>query len=216
MRIVMDHDFKNLTIIKHAFLDDRVSTLRSVESSRVQFKNALQQISQLLFFEATRNAAVIEVPVQTPLEETHGAKLAGDILVVPILRAGLAMSEAVSLFAPEIAVGIIGLYRDEESLEPVHHYEKFPDGLSDRTVLVLDPMLATGGSAVAAVSLLKKHGAKRMSLLSVIAAPEGVQKLLEEHPDVAIYTAVLDRQLNERGYILPGLGDAGDRYFGTD
>jgi len=170
----------------------------------------------LMAFEATQDLPLEPVEIETPLERMQGAMVAGKKLtLVPILRAGLGMVEGIANLIPSARVGHIGLYRDHDTLEPVDYYFKIPSGEQDRAFFVLDPMLATGGSAVAAVTALKKAGAQRIRFLCLVAAPEGVRRLLDAHPEVPVYAAALDRELNARGYILPGLGDAGDRLFGT-
>ena len=166
-------------------------------------------------FEATRNLELAEKVVQTPLEITHGHFLLRPITLVPVLRAGLGMVEAFSELIPSARIGHIGLYRDHATLIPVEYYCKLPSDVGESDVFVLDPMLATGGSAAAAVDFIKKRGAKRISFLCIIASPEGITTLHEKHPDVEIYCGAVDRELNSEGYILPGLGDAGDRFFGT-
>jgi uracil phosphoribosyltransferase len=167
-------------------------------------------------FEVTKDLDLLPKEVETPLETTQGHALKDEIVIVPILRAGLGMVDAFLELFPEARVGHIGLYRDEETLKPVDYYFKFPKNLDKSIVIILDPMLATGGSICAAVSYLKERGANKIKVVSLIAAPEGINKLTNEHPDVQIYIAVLDRQLNSKGFILPGLGDAGDRIFGTE
>ncbi|MBI2073867.1 MAG: uracil phosphoribosyltransferase, partial [Gemmatimonadetes bacterium] len=176
----------------------------------------VDEIAMLMAYEATKDLPLEPVEVETPLEKTEGAQVAGKKLaLVPILRAGLGMVDGIMELIPGARVGHIGLYRDHETLEPVHYYFKIPGAEQDRLFFVLDPMLATGGSAVHAVTALKNVGARRIRLLCLVAAPEGVKKMLDAHADVPVYTAALDRQLNANGYILPGLGDAGDRLFGT-
>lgn len=167
-------------------------------------------------FEVTRDLALKHGSVRTPLEKTKGFTLADEIVIVPVLRAGLGLVEGFLDFLPEARVGHVGIYRNEKTLEPVDYYSKFPRVLNKGLVLLLDPMLATGGSGSAAISFLKQKGAKRIRFVSLLAAPEGVRKITADHPDVRIFSTVLDRQLNKHGYILPGLGDAGDRIFGTE
>jgi uracil phosphoribosyltransferase len=179
------------------------------------FRNVMKRLSSLMVFEVTKDLSISKLQVETPLEVADGYELKDEIVLVPILRAGLGMVDAFLEFLPEARVGHIGLYRDEETLKPVDYYFKFPQNLGDSLVILLDPMLATGGSATAAVSYLKERGAKNIRVVSLISAPEGIKKLTTEHPDVKLYTAVVDRQLNSKGFILPGLGDAGDRIFGT-
>jgi uracil phosphoribosyltransferase len=179
------------------------------------FRNALRRVSQLLAYEASAHLPLRDIIVETPLERTIAKELAVPVILVPILRAGLGMVDAILEILPDARVGHIGLYRNEETLEPVEYYEKFPDELEHAAVFVLDPMLATGGSAVAAIKLLMKHGANDIRLISLVSAPEGVAFVEGELKQMHIHTAALDRCLNDRGYIMPGLGDAGDRIFGT-
>jgi uracil phosphoribosyltransferase len=193
-----------------------LSILRDRETPTKIFKELVDEIAMLMAYEATSDLALENVTVETPLERTLGHRVAGKKLtLVPILRAGLGMVEGVYRIMPGARVGHIGLYRDHDTLEPVDYYFKVPSDAADRDFFLLDPMLATGGSAVAAVSSLKRAGATRIRFMCLVAAPEGVKRLAGAHPDVMIYCAALDRELNESGYILPGLGDAGDRLFGT-
>ncbi len=176
----------------------------------------LNEISGLMVYEVTRNFPVRPREVETPLEKTTGYVLAKSVILVPILRAGLAMSDGILRLIPHAKVGHLGLYRDKETLKPVEYYRKFPPDIADSEIMVIDPMLATGGSAVAAIDFVKKAGGKSIKFICLVAAPEGVQMLEEHHPDVPIFTAALDRELNDHKYILPGLGDAGDRIYGTE
>jgi uracil phosphoribosyltransferase len=209
-------EFPTLTVVDHPLVRHKVTLLRDRETPVKTFKELVDEIAMLMAYEATADLAVEPVPVDTPLESTTGWAVAGKKLVlVPILRAGLGMVEGILRLVPSARVGHIGLYRDHDTLEPVDYYFKVPGDAAARDFLLLDPMLATGGSAVAAVSSLKRAGATRVRLLCLVAAPEGVRRLAAVHPDVHVYTAALDRQLNANGYILPGLGDAGDRLFGT-
>jgi uracil phosphoribosyltransferase len=175
----------------------------------------LKRVSQLLVYEASQDLALDGKTVETPLEEAQGVVLVHPVVLVPVLRAGLGMVEAFLEILPSARVGHIGLYRNEETLEPVEYYGRYPESLRDATVFLLDPMLATGGSAVAAIRLLREKGAGDIRLASLVSAPEGVRAVETQFPDVPVFTAALDRGLNERGYIVPGLGDAGDRIFGT-
>jgi uracil phosphoribosyltransferase len=210
------HDFPNLTVIGHPLIRHKLAVLRRTETSKKKFKELVDEIAMLMAYEVTKDLPLEEVEIETPLEKTTEMMLAGKKLtVVPILRAGLGMVEGVVRLIPSARVGHIGLFRDHDTLEPVDYYFKIPAGAEARDFILLDPMLATGGSAAAAVSSLKRHGAKRVRMLCLVAAPEGVERMLRDHPDVHVYAAALDRQLNEHGYILPGLGDAGDRLFGT-
>lgn len=208
--------FPNLTVVTHPLVQHKVTLLRDKNTATRDFKALVNEIATLMAYEATKDLLLEPVEVETPLEKTTGVRLAGKKLaLVPILRAGLGMVDGIIELIPNARVGHIGLYRDHATLEPVHYYFKIPGDEEDRLFLLLDPMLATGGSAVQAVTTLKQVGARRVRFLCLVAAPEGVRRMLEAHPDVPIYTAALDRELNEHGYILPGLGDAGDRLFGT-
>jgi uracil phosphoribosyltransferase len=205
-----------LTVIRHPLLQHKLTLLRDHATPTKIFKELVDELAMLMAYEATKDLALQQVSVRTPLEETSGMKVRGKKLtLVPILRAGLGMVEGILRLIPSARVGHIGIYRDHSTLEPVDYYFKIPRDTEERDFFVLDPMLATGGSAVAAVSSLKRSGAQRIRFLCLVAAPEGVQRMERAHPDVPIYAAALDRQLNEHGYILPGLGDAGDRLFGT-
>jgi uracil phosphoribosyltransferase len=209
-------DFSNLTLLDHPLIQHKLTILRDKNTTTRDFKQLVNEIAMLMAFEVTKDLPVEPAPVDTPLEHTTGVRVAGKKLaLVPILRAGLGMVEGISQLIPSARVGHIGIYREHDTLEPVDYYFKIPEGRDARDFFVLDPMLATGGSAVDAVSALKHAGAQRIRFLCLVAAPEGVRRLLQTHPDVPVYAAALDRQLNEHGYILPGLGDAGDRLFGT-
>ncbi|HET7425486.1 MAG TPA: uracil phosphoribosyltransferase [Gemmatimonadales bacterium] len=208
--------FANLTVLDHPLIQHKLSILRDRETSTRDFKQLVSEIAMLMAYEATKDLPTEPVDIETPLERMTGRQVSGKKLtLVPILRAGLGMVEGIAALIPSARVGHIGLYRDHDTLKPVDYYFKIPAAEVERDFYLLDPMLATGGSAVAAVGALKDAGARRIRFLSVVAAPEGVRRMLEAHPDVHIFTAALDRQLNEVGYILPGLGDAGDRLFGT-
>ncbi len=209
--------FANLTVLDHPLIQHKMTILRAKETPPREFKSLVGEIAMLMAYEATKVLPVEEVDVETPLERTRGWRVAGKkVALVPILRAGLGMVDGIAHLIPNARVGHIGLYRDHHTLEPVDYYFKVPGNESDRLFFVLDPMLATGGSAVQAISALKRAGASRVRFLCLVAAPEGVKRMLAAHPDVMIYAAALDRTLNEHGYILPGLGDAGDRLFGTE
>ncbi len=199
----------------HPAILHKLALLRDVRTEPKKFRELVREISWLVGYEALADARVHEVPVQTPMEETVGAELADRIGLVPILRAGLGMVDAMLELMPTAQVWHLGLFRDERTLRPVEYYNKLPDSATVDLCLILDPMLATGGSATAAIEVLKRWGAVRIKLVNLIAAPEGIRAVTAAHPDVPIHCAALDRQLNERGYILPGLGDAGDRQFGT-
>jgi len=208
--------FPNLTVLDHPLIQHKLSILRDRETSTRDFKQLVSEIATLMAYEATKDLATEVVEIHTPLERMIGRQVSGKKLtLVPILRAGLGMVEGIAQLIPSARVGHIGLYRDHDSLKPVDYYFKIPAAEVERDFYVLDPMLATGGSAVAAVGALKQAGARRIRFLSIVAAPAGVQRMLDAHPDVHIYTSALDRELNDLGYILPGLGDAGDRLFGT-
>lgn len=208
--------FPTLRIVSHPLVQHKVSMLRDRATPTKQFKELVDEIAMLMAYEATADLPLASAPVETPLEQTTGQRIAGKKLtLVPILRAGLGMVEGVARLVPGARVGHIGLYRDHDTLEPVDYYFKVPGDAPEREFFVLDPMLATGGSATAAVTSLKRTGATRIRFMCLVAAPEGVKRLALAHPDVLVYTAALDRELNEHGYILPGLGDAGDRLFGT-
>jgi uracil phosphoribosyltransferase len=209
-------EFRTLTIIRHPLVQHKLTILRDQSTPTKIFKELVDEIAMLMAYEATIDLTVDSVEVDTPLERTKGWHISGKKLtLVPILRAGLGMVEGILRLVPAARVGHIGLYRDHETLEPVDYYFKVPGDAAERDFFVLDPMLATGGSAAAAVASLKRAGATRIRMLCLVAAPQGVQRLSEAHPDVPIYCAALDRELNTQGYILPGLGDAGDRLFGT-
>ncbi len=209
-------EFPNLTIIEHPLIGHKLSVLRDRETSKKIFRELVDELAMLMAYEVTRHLPMEDVPIETPLEVTTQKMLRGKKLtVVPILRAGLGMVEGVVRLMPSVRVGHIGLYRDHDTLQPVDYYFKIPSEAAEREFIVLDPMLATGGSAAAAIDALKRSGATNIRFMCLVAAPEGVQLLLDRHPDVAVYTAALDRELDEKGYIRPGLGDAGDRLFGT-
>jgi len=207
---------KNLTIVTHPLIQRDLTILRDRRTSSDKFRRTLSRIAELMAYEVTKDLQVESFNLTTPLERTRGRRLSQELVLVPVLRAGLGMVEGFLNFLPEAKVGHIGLYRDEETLKPVDYYSKFPRTLKKSLVLLIDPMLATGGSASAAVRFMKDKDATWIRLVCLVAAPEGVRRLAREHPDVAVYTASLDRRLNKRGYILPGLGDAGDRIFGTN
>ena len=207
---------KNLTIINHPLIRRDLTILRDEKTGNHLFRMTLRRIAAVLAFEVTRDLKIRKSTVRTPLEKTTGYRLAEDLIIVPVLRAGLGFVDGFLDFLPDAKVGHVGLYRNEETLEPVDYYSKFPRTLSRSLVLLLDPMLATGGSGAAAITFLKKKGARRIRFVSLLAAPEGVRRIASVHPDVRMFTTVLDRQLDKHGYILPGLGDAGDRIFGTE
>lgn len=206
---------KHFFIIDHPLIRRDLTLLRDRETPSQLFRAVLRRMSSLMAYEVTKSLSLKEKSVKTPLERTKGYFVAEPIVLVPILRAGLGMVGGFVEVLPDARVGHIGLYRDEETLKPVDYYAKFPKNLDKALTIVLDPMLATGGSASAAILFLKAKGAKRICLVSLVAAPEGVSTLSKAHPDIVIYTCALDRELNAKGFILPGLGDAGDRIFGT-
>ena len=204
-----------LTVVDHPLVARHLAVLRDRATDSATFRHTLSDVSMLLLYEALRDLRVREEPVPTPLEDAPAHRLADDIVVVAIMRAGLGMVDGVLRMIPVARIGHIGLYRDEETLEPVTYYEKLPDDLAHRDVFLLDPMLATGGSVTVAVDKVKAAGATHVKLLAILAAPEGIARLQADHPDVDIIVAGIDERLNEKGYIVPGLGDAGDRLFGT-
>lgn len=206
---------KNLFLVDNPLVKRDVTILRNKETDTAAFRAALNRVSYAIAIEIAKSIQLEEIEVQTPLEKTVGYKIKKQIVFVPVLRAGLSMVDAFLKMIPDAKVGHIGLQRDEVTLQPIDYYYKTPKNLDESLTIVLDPMLATGGSAVVSFRSLKQKGANNCILACLIAAPEGISKMNEEHPDVPIYTASLDRQLNEVGYILPGLGDAGDRTFGT-
>jgi uracil phosphoribosyltransferase len=208
-------EFPSLHVSTHPAVLHKLALLRSENTEPKKFRELVREISWLLGYEALSDARLADLRVRTPIEETAGAELADRIGLVPILRAGLGMVDALLELMPTAQVWHLGLFRDERTLRPVEYYNKLPNSATVDVCLILDPMLATGGSATAAIEVLKNWGATRIKLLNLIAAPEGVRTVASAHPDVPIYTASLDRQLNEKGYIMPGLGDAGDRQFGT-
>ena len=206
----------NVVILEHPLIKHKVAIMRNKETGTKEFKEVAKEIAMLMCYEATRNLAVEDVEIETPITKTTCQMLSGrKLAIVPILRAGLGMVDGMLALVPSAKIGHIGLYRDEETLEPVEYYCKMPSDIAERDVFVVDPMLATGGSACDAIKLIKARGAKNIKFMCLIAAPEGIKKLTETHPDVDVYCAALDSHLNEHGYIVPGLGDAGDRIFGT-
>ena len=210
-------NYDNVTIFNHPLINHKIAILRNEKTSMKEFRELIEEITTLMTFECLRTGVpTTECQVKTPLEVcTQSMVKDNAIAIVPILRAGLGMVNGVHVLFPSARVGHIGLYRNEETLEPYEYYCKLPEGIEDKLVLVIYPMLATGGSACDAIALLKKRGCTNIKFMAVIGAPEGVTRVAEEHPDVEIYVSTLDRCLNENGYILPGLGDAGDRLFGT-
>ena len=210
-------NFDNVTIFNHPLVNHKIAILRDEKTSMKEFRELIEEITTLMTFECLKeDVPTVECQVTTPLETCTQYKVKDDsIVIVPILRAGLGMVNGVHTLFPSAKLGHIGLYRNEETLEPCEYYCKLPEGIEDKLVLVIDPMLATGGSASDAITMIKKRGCKHIKFMGVIGAPEGVERLANDHPDVHIFVSTLDRCLNENGYILPGLGDAGDRLFGT-
>lgn len=207
---------ENVTYIDHPLVQHKISMLRKKTTGTNEFRTLVEEIATLMGYEALRDLPLEDVEVETPIETCMTPMLAGKKLsIVPILRAGLGMVNGVLSLVPSAKIGHIGLYRDEETHEPHEYFCKLPNPIEQRTIVVTDPMLATGGSAVAAIDFIKQHGGKHIKFMCIIAAPEGVKRLHEAHPDVQIYVGHLDRELNENAYICPGLGDAGDRIFGT-
>jgi uracil phosphoribosyltransferase len=202
--------------VRHPLVQHKLGLLRDVRTNTEMFRRLVNELTLLLTYEATKELATEEVEIETPLEHTSAQRISGKkVAVCPILRAGMGMLDGVLSLITGARVGFIGLYRNEDTLEPVEYYVKLPQDIARRDVILLDPMLATGNSTAAAVSTVKEAGASSIRLISLLAAPEGIERLHSEHPDVTIVVAAVDRELNERGYILPGLGDAGDRLYGT-
>ena len=208
---------KNMvTVLDHALIKHKLTIMREEDTSTYIFKQNLDEIAKLMAYEVTRNVPLKEKKIKTPICETTGYELNQKIFLVPILRAGIGLVDGFRDIIPTAKIGHIGMYRDEKTLEPIEYYARFPKGMKDAIVIVTDPMLATGGSASAAITNIKKRGAQKILLVCLVGAPEGVARIQKEHPDVDITLAALDEGLNEKGYIVPGLGDAGDRLFGTD
>jgi uracil phosphoribosyltransferase len=204
-----------LHLLKHPLLTHKITLLRRRETTTKDFRETLEEISGLMAYEITRDLPLRKITIQTPIEECDTFELAMDVVIIPVLRAGLGMVDGITNLIPTARVGHIGMYRDHVTLEPMTYYSKFPDNIADAVVMVLDPMLATGGSSSAALQIVKEHGAKTIKLVCVVGAPAGVERIMKDHPDVQIYLAAIDEKLNDLGYIVPGLGDAGDRLFGT-
>lgn len=212
----MPGEFPNVIVFDHPLIQHKLSYLRDRTTGHRPFRALLYQIAGLMVFEATRTVPVAPVEIQTPMEMTVGRRLSAQITVVPVLRAGLGMAEGILEMMPEARVGHLGIYRDERTLEPHAYLRRLPRDLDAGPVLLVDPMLATAGSALAAIKILREAGANDLRFLCLVAAPEGIRRVAEAHPGITIYTAAIDRCLNEKGYILPGLGDAGDRLYGTE
>ena len=209
-------DMEHVSILTHPLIKHKITMLRDKNTGTNEFRKLIEEIATLTGYEALRDLPLMDVEVTTPLETCMSPMIAGrKLAIVPILRAGLGMVQGILNLTPTAKVGHIGLYRDPRTHEPVEYYCKLPKPIEERTIVVLDPMLATGGSAVDAISQIKKHGGRTIKFMCIIAAPEGLKKLHEAHPDVQIYVGNLDRELNDHAYICPGLGDAGDRIFGT-
>jgi len=202
-------------LVDHPLIKRDITILRDKHTDSETFRAALQRVSNILAAEISKEFALTKIEVETPLEKTEGSKLTNDVILVPVLRAGLGMVNGFLQIIPEAKLGHIGLQRDEETLKPIEYYYKVPKNLELAEVVMLDPMLATGGSASEALKYLKNRGAKKLVFACVVASPKGIEKIAADHPDVIIFAAALDRELNNKGYILPGLGDAGDRTFGT-
>ncbi len=205
----------NVILLDHPVIQTKLTELRDFTADHRKFRALLDEIAGLMVYEVTRDWPTKSQPVQTPLEKTVGKVLARQVTLVPILRAGLGMADGVLKLLPDARMGHLGVRRNEETLEPMTYYQKLPPDIAETEVLLIDPMLATGGSGSAAISYLKKAGVLSMKFVCLVAAPEGIAAVHRQHPEVPIYTAAIDRQLNDKGYILPGLGDAGDRIFGT-
>lgn len=203
-------------VLDHPLLQHKLSVLRDKNTGDKDFREIVSEIAVLMCYEATRDLPLQEVEIETPVAKTTARQIAGKkMAIVPILRAGLGMVEGILTLVPLAKVGHVGLFRDPETLEPVKYYCKMPSDIAERDVIILDPMLATGGSASAAITFVKEYGVKNIKLMNILAAPEGIDRVRRDHPDVEIYVAAVDEKLNEHGYIIPGLGDAGDRIFGT-
>ena len=203
-------------ILNHPLVEHKISILRSKDTSTKEFRELISELAMFLCYEALKDARLEKISVKTPITDTTGYRInEDDYAFVPILRAGMGMIDGVLKVIPNAKIGHIGLYRDEKTLEPNEYYCKLPKNIENKTVIILDPMLATGGSGSEAISMIKKRGVKKIKFLSIICAPEGLKKIQTDHPDVEIYSAYKDQKLNDIGYIVPGLGDAGDRIFGT-
>ena len=206
----------NVIELTHPLIQHKISRLRSKTTGTSEFRALVEEIAMLMGYEALKDLPLVDVEVETPIEKCMTPVIAGkNLAVVPILRAGLGMVNGILNLVPTAKVGHIGLYRDEETHEPHEYYCKLPDPISERLIVVTDPMLATGGSGVAAVDFIKQHGGKKITFMSIIAAPAGIERLMKAHPDIQLYVGHIDHKLNENAYICPGLGDAGDRIFGT-
>lgn len=206
-----------VNILDHPLIQHKLTQIRQKDTSTTQFRQMINEIGGLMVYEITRDLPLEQIEIETPVAKTKANVIAGKkMVVVPILRAGLGMVDGILQMIPSARIGHIGIFRDEETLQPVEYFAKFPEELDQRDIFIVDPMLATGGSAIAAINSIKQRGAKNIKLVCLVGAPEGVKAINEAHPDVTVYLASLDEKLNEKGYIVPGLGDAGDRLFGTD
>lgn len=204
-----------LVVVDHPLIDHKLTIIRDEKTGTKDFRQAINEVGGLMAYEITRDLPTEEVDVKTPICVTTAKVLSKEVVIVPILRAGIGMVDGIHNLIPTAKIGHVGMYRDEETLVPTEYYAKFPAEMPDSAVLLVDPMIATGGSVVMAIEAIKKRGAKDIRLVGLVAAPEGVKKITDAHPDVDIYIAALDEKLNEVGYIVPGLGDCGDRLFGT-
>ncbi|ATZ16676.1 uracil phosphoribosyltransferase [Entomoplasma freundtii] len=203
------------TEVKHPLIQDKLTRMRKSDTSSKDFKENLSEIASLMVYEITRDIPLKTIEVKTPITNTKGYTIETPVVIVPILRAGLGMTDGIQNLIPTARIAHVGMYRDETTLKPKQYYAKHPDNIENSFLIVVDPMLATGGSAIAAIDIVKQWGAKDIKFVCLVAAPEGVKALVQAHPDVDIFAASLDHHLNEKGYIVPGLGDAGDRIFGT-
>ena len=209
-------DVVKVNILDHPLIQHKLTQIRQKDTSTTQFRQMINEIGGLMVYEITRDLPLEQIEIETPVAKTNANVIAGKkMVVVPILRAGLGMVDGILQMIPSARIGHIGIFRDEETLQPVEYFAKFPEELDQRDIFIVDPMLATGGSAIAAINSIKQRGAKNIKLVCLVGAPEGVKAINEAHPDVTVYLASLDEKLNEKGYIVPGLGDAGDRIFGT-
>jgi len=212
---LIGENMSSLYVVDHPLIQHKLTMMRDKNTCPKDFRELLEEIAMLMGYEVTRNMPMEEIEIETPVAPTKSKTLAGKVAIVPILRAGLGMSGGLLRLIPNARVGHVGLYRDPKTLEPVEYYCKLPQDISERVTIVVDPMLATGGSSAAAISFLKQRGCGQIRLMCLIAAPEGIEAVQNAHPDVEIYVAAVDERLNEHAYIVPGLGDAGDRIFGT-
>ena len=206
---------KMFKLITHPLIIHKLAQIRRKETGTKDFRQNLDEIAGLMAYEISRDIPLRDIEIETPVGQCHTGEMAKEIVLVPVLRAGLGMVDGITSLIPTAKVGHIGMYRDHETLEPMEYFAKFPPNLPDSIVMILDPMLATGGSASAAISAIKSRGARTIKLVCIVGAPEGVKRIEKDHPDVDIFLAALDERLNDNGYIIPGLGDAGDRLFGT-